>query len=302
MIINKKHTIVHEDYIWLAKNDNEMPASMDIDIDGILVLEDWKEYYLELISANNIEGLEIKADRFKQPEFNLDFLKKLKNLKYLRIGGKFKKKEYKSIEYLNNLEQLSLADYEGYEIDFTNFLNLKSYFSPIKHEDHPIFQHSNIEHLSTNTTLEDFNCFTNLTQLKRLDLFARNLKSLKNIEAMQRLESIEIVYGHRLQIHSFKHPLEHIKIFSLNGCKRIENIDFIEALINLEKLILDNCGDIESLKPISRLSSMKYIAFCGNTKILDGNLDFLKPLAQKGVEIHFTPSRHYSVKADELLD
>jgi hypothetical protein len=47
---------------------------------------------------------------------------------------------------------------------------------------------------------------------------------------------------------------------------------------------------------------MKYIAFCGNTKIIDGNLDFLKPLAQKGVEIYLTNRRHYSIKAKELIE
>jgi hypothetical protein len=120
--------------------------------------------------------------------------------------------------------------------------------------------------------------------------------------------------------------LEVVELIALNGLKKLEDLgdleqcqclkelrfercnipanigDVVKKLPNLERLIMDDCGDIESIAFVQDMPSLKCLSIQEESKIIDGNLDFLKPLAQKGVEIYLTPRRHYSIKAKELIE
>jgi Leucine-rich repeat (LRR) protein len=298
-LIDKTKSIVKNEYIWLSSSDDEMAPDLDyIEIDGVLQLDEWDETFAEFIKVNDIQGLELKGDKFKIGTLSLSILKELPELRYLRISGKFKKPEYKVIESLSRLEQLSIADYEAYELNFSKLKNLKSYFSPIKHIDHPIFHCKTLEYIGTNTNLEHFESFSNLNHLKEVYLHAKKIKSLNGIENIPNLRLLEIDYGSNLYDISSLSKLKNLEKLSLYGCKRLKSLEDVSRITNLRCLYFDECGVIESLRPLQRCKSIEYVSF-GDTIIEDGDLECLmhiKPL--KGV--FFKNRRTYNKKIEDF--
>lgn len=297
--IDKTKTIVENEYIWLSISDNEtmdMLDNVNISIDGVLQLDEWDDAFIEFINVNNIYGLELKGSKYENTKFSLSILKSLPKLKYLRILGKYKKMEYKFIESLENLEQLSLGDYEAYELDFSKLKNLKSYFSPIKHYDHPIFDCKNIEFFGTNTNLENIEPIGKLTKIKELYLFSKKLKDLKGIEKLENLQLLKIDYGHNLQDISVLSKLNKLDTLSLYACKKLENLNAISKIKNLRWLQFDECGTIESLCPLMHNQHLEYIAF-GDTIVEDGNIECLTKIKTLK-KVFFRNKRHYNLKLD----
>jgi len=276
MIINKQQSIIKDDYIWINKNDKEFqPNNIDINIEGVLKFRTWSNNIYTIITDNNIMGIEIQNDKYTLSKEGLSFLKDLPHLKYLRITGKYKKSEYKYIENLSNLEQLSLGDYEAYELDFSNLKNLISYFSIIKNENHPVFKLRSIEHLGTNTTLESFQAFSQMKKLTTLYLFARKLSNLNSISNLTQLKTLSIDYSSHLKSISHLH------------------------LPSLEELYLYSCGEIESLQPLKLCKKLKFLSFM-KTKIKDNDINILVDLPLLK-EVNFENRIGYSLKKDEVV-
>jgi len=298
-IIDKTSTHVEIEYIWLSANDNEMPANLEcVNIEGVLQLDEWDDSFVDFIKVNNIKGLELKGDRFETTLFGLSILNELTELKYLRISGKYIKSEYKVIETLDKLEELSIADYEAYELDFSRLKYLKSYFSPIRHNDHPIFDCQTIEYIGTNTTLDNFKPFTKLTGLKKIYMFAKKISTLNGIEKLLNLQSLEIDYGYNLDNISALEDLNQLKELSLYACKKIVNVDKIAKITNLRYFSFDECGIIESLTPLIQCKFLKYVSF-GNTTIKDGDLECLTKIKTlQGV--FFKNKIHYNKNIDDF--
>lgn len=109
------------------------------------------------------------------------------------------------------------------------------------------------------------------------------------INGLKKLESI----GNLYQCHTLQE-------LTFENCKIPNDISMLNSLASLEKLIFDDCKDIESLAFVKELPKLKYLSFDGNTKVVDGNLDFLKKLSDSGVEIYFSDRKHYSIKCKDL--
>lgn len=277
--LDKSVTIIQDEYMWLSKKDKAVSSMINIDIndiEGVLQIGSWNNELVDFIKKNNIDALEVKGDKFEMTNFSLSFLSEITNLKYLRISGKFPKKEYKYIELLVELEQLSLADYEGYELDLLKLKKLKSYFSMIKHDNHPIFKCSGLKYLGANFSLENLNALYSLEHLKKLFIFSKQLKSIDGLERLVKLQVLDIEYATHLKIE--KTPiLDTLKKISFDTCKNIDNLNFITSVPNLQCLSVPNCASIESLIPLKECKKIEFLLIA-DTKIEDNNLSILKEI------------------------
>ena len=297
--IDKLKTIVADEYIWLSSKDTEMPAVTEIvKVKGILQIDEWNDKLLTFISMNKIDALEIKGDRFEMTNFNLSFLKKVPNLKYLRISGKFPKKEYKVVESLFTLEELSLADYEGYELNLLNLIKLKAYFSIIRHKDHPILKCPNLEYFGANSNLETLHFLNALSNIKKIFLFTKKLNSFDGITNLHKLENLEIVYANNLEIKNNCPKLESLKKLTLDTCKNINTLNFISKFPNIEYLSFSNCNEIVSLKPLETCKKLEVI-FIGNTIIEDHNLRILEQIPTLK-DVFFEEKKEYNMTMDDF--
>jgi len=126
-------------------------------------------------------------------------------------------------------------------------------------------------------------------------------KTLDGISGLSKVEDIALNGLNRLESVQDLSKCITLKELTLENCKIPSDIYALKSLKNLEKLTLDNCRDIETLEFIKELQNLRYLSFTGNTKVLDGNLEFLKNMSNAGVEVYFANRKHYNIKSSDLI-
>ena len=134
-----------------------------------------------------------------------------------------------------------------------------------------------------------------LLNLKELVLTQLNIKSLKGIEELKKLENIQINYCNKLIDISHIAFCLNLKKVELDACKKIENIESLSSLTQVQGLRIINCGSISSLKFIREMTSLKSLSF-GNTNIIDGDLTECLRLDYVGT----FDKKHYNIKVKDL--
>jgi hypothetical protein len=84
-----------------------------------------------------------------------------------------------------------------------------------------------------------------------------------------------------------------LKWLSIDNNKNISNLNFLCELVQLEVLLINDGGNINSVKPLTNLTELKRVSFAGNTNILDGDLTPLTRLP-KLTYLMFVPRKHYT--------
>jgi hypothetical protein len=187
-----------------------------------------------------------------------------------------------------------------------------------------------------NNTVETFMFYSERCNIKSLEgigglekakvILLAGLKKLESIGDLDKCLDVEELEFQKCVLPddiSKIEVLDNIKIFRLLSCKKIPSIEFISKLNNLKKLQIEStvlpdnigcfgnlshleslelidCKEIKSLAFVSQLSALKYLNFAGNTKVLDGTLDFLDELQARGVSISFNNRKHYTRKIKDV--
>ena len=92
--------------------------------------------------------------------------------------------------------------------------------------------------------------------------------------------------------------LPKLAVLNLAGCRRQATLSGIGECRSLAELSLDDCGKIESLRPVSG-TALTRLYLGGDTTILDGQLSFLRDLTSLRFA-DFIDSNHYDVRSREL--
>jgi hypothetical protein len=127
--------------------------------------------------------------------------------------------------------------------------------------------------------LESFSGVSDLSELSRLAvLLARSLNDISDISQLYALARLE-----------------------LQRCDALIGIDDVQPLVDLRFLGVSDCGDIETLSPLTGLLQLEVLYAWGSTRILDCNLS---PLAQlpRLREIRMRDRRGYRPRLSELVD
>jgi len=211
-------------------------------------------------------------------------------------------KENRTIYKCQNIEDI---DTRYYEKDLTMMKNWKKlkYFSAYcdnleSFAGLDIFNEleiSKVEITSKFKTFEECN-----SESIKIFYIYTEAKTLKGLSGLTRVENIAINGLKQLESIDNLQQCGNLKELTFENCKIPDDIFMLNKLLNLEKLVFDDCKDIESLQFVRELPNLKYLSFDGNTKVIDGNLDFLKELADTGVEIYFNNRKHYSIKYEDL--
>jgi len=251
------------------------------------------EYLLELESLI-ITNYETYVD------INFSLLQSLKdvNLQY--------PKKNKTIYACKNIESIDTRYYERTLAEMKNWKqlkylctycdNLESFKGLDSFEKLETFRP---EITSKFKTFED----TKSKSIKKLHIYTEARTSPKTLKGLSGLEIIENIALNGLrQLESIDnlYQCDSLKELTFENCSIPNDILMLSTLQNLEKLVFDDCKNIASLDFVTKLSKLKYLSFDGNTKIEDGNLNFLKELFNNGVEIYFNDKKHYSLKHKDV--
>lgn len=176
------------------------------------------------------------------------------------------------------LRDLELANCNDKKIDF-DWINELMALSKLKLQRVPIYKLG----------------FDRLSFLKELIITQLDLSTLDGIQNLDQLEYLNINYCSKLtDITALTNCVE-LKKLEFENTKKISNFEQLKVLQGLQGLVLSNCGNIQSLKFINSMDSLKFLSFVG-TNIVDGDLTPCLRLKYIGT----MDKRHYNLKASDL--
>jgi internalin A len=122
-------------------------------------------------------------------------------------------------------------------------------------------------------TLEALN---DQTALRELVLDDRpRVTSLQGLGCWQTLRNLAVQGASALQDFEGLWGGSHLQSLNLLKCQKLQRVDFIEAMGALLHLNISECGEVESLAPLSHALGLEKLELYGSTRIVD--LD-LRPL------------------------
>jgi len=277
--------------------------------DGFDFIDDLKEVPSTFIikghdldeEINYIKNNQIKSiylTEFKSKAIiNLDFLKELKFINEVNLNGvDF---DYDGLYHLENIKKLTLSiKNKNQYLDFSKFLEL---------EELSIDWYKEFPNLSDNRKLRKLAIWKFRPQtsslsalslpefLEELHLTESNILNLKGVELLN-LKEFQAHHCKELQsldgLFSFSPK---IKILILDYCRKLTNYNELRYCINLQKIVLGDCGDIPSLKWLESLKEINHLSFWG-TNLVDGNTSYCKGINY----VNFKNKRNYSNKVEEF--
>ncbi len=309
-------------------------------IDDIWDIKDFKplEYLTELeyLSISNSETF-VDIDFSKLPrikEVNLQIAEGNTTLyacnKLERLDTRYDEPDFLLLSKLKKLNYLSL-----YAAKLTTFVGIDNLTSLNDFQLEVTTKLKTFKGLNSNT-IETFMFYSDRCNVKSLEgigglekvkiMLLAGLKKLESIGDLDKCSSINELEFQKCVLPddiSKIEVLNNIKIFRLLNCKGLSSVAFIAKLHNLKKLQIEStilpdnlvslgnllhleslelidCKEMKSLAFASELPKLKYLNFAGNTKVLDGTLDFLDELQARGVSISFNNRKHYTRKIKDV--
>lgn len=207
--------------------------------------------------------------------------------------------DFSYIYHLKKLKYFSYSAYTKYSIDFTQFPLLEDVFLGWWPKANSIFNCKSLKKLYISGYQgKSIREFTKLTNLEELKITARAMADLSGIEELRKLKKLCLYLFSKLDNIEILGKLENLEELEIENNKKIYDISPIGNLKNLKKLYLNDLGKIKSLKPLQKLSNLEVLLFYGTTNIEDGDISFLKEFGLK--DVAFANRKHYSVKNYEV--
>jgi protein phosphatase 1 regulatory subunit 7 len=140
--------------------------------------------------------------------------------------------------------------------------------------------------------------FQLLANLSDLSISQSSLSEINGLSELKKLKTVSLRYFSKLENIE---PL--VKCGQLTGvqfqnCKKVVDWNNLENLSNLEILILENCGLINSIKWLKKIPIQK-IYLIGDTNIQDGDMKWLLE-RQHIISLNFPVHKNYNLKPEEL--
>ena len=255
------------------------------------------EFVMNYATQNKIKGLIISYDRgFRNT--TIEFLKNYTFIENLIIQY-YGNIDLNGIHYLRNLKKLALniIANDNQLIDFSCFPNLETCFFDWRPKAKSIFNCKTLKDLRISKfRKENLEDLQELSNLEALTITSSPIKYLKGIENLK-ISRLRLYYLTKLENLNYIEGLaEYIKELDIHACKKIKNIQQIASLTNLEMLGLNNCGEIDNIKPIKNLKKLYRFNFRESTNILDGDVTPCFDLK----DVAFQNRKHYTHTYEEI--
>ncbi|MEQ9453206.1 MAG: hypothetical protein RLN76_01265 [Phycisphaeraceae bacterium] len=232
---------------------------------------------------------------------SLDFLERFPELHGLEVLD-LRIKDVYGIHHLHELKRLTIFTYCKTRIDFSVFACLESLSLEWRSGCKDLFSRRSLLSLFLNRyRARDTQDFARLTSLSRLGLLNSSVKSLQGLSALSSLTRLRLGLLRGVELLSGLEELVGLEELTIETCRKIRVIDELASCINLKMLALNNCGDIESLRPIRRLAQLERLFFVESTNILDGDLTPLLDLEHLR-DVSYQNRRHYSHQREFFKD
>lgn len=255
---------------------SELPKEAYQVIDSML--EQRPDWYFRIWGLSN-------PDRF-----DFSVLKQMKHLKKLRLDFSVSNiSNMIDFSILSELEQLKSIHLNLFDLRDYGFINhlpkdmeeitiyADTTGGAIKFDCKWLLQYQNLKYLYLGKKAKkNLKSICELRMLKKLTLRGIKVKSYSFLEAMN-LESLALLWCGNNDLHELA-KLDTLKSLELWRIMKLENIDFISSLVNLETLKLQDLKHITLLPDLSRLHNLRQICVDNVPIDLDATDDAVKKL------------------------
>jgi protein phosphatase 1 regulatory subunit 7 len=119
--------------------------------------------------------------------------------------------------------------------------------------------------------------------------------AIRSISRFQRLRRVRLSHLAKLGALSGVERLLALEVLECHTCRKLSGYDKLSALKHLQRLLLNNCGDIPSLAFLNLMKNLDEFRFVG-TNVVDGDLAPLLRLKRVG----FLAKKQYSHTPEQL--
>ena len=220
-------------------------------------------------------------------------------IKYLYIGD-FRLSDIKGIQYLQNLETLSVGysentkTSEDADIDFSKFPKLKYLYTPWFSKGFELTCNKELESLIIYGFAPKSKNFISLQlpqSLKCLELVRANIVDFDGLK-MSSGEKIECYYCKNLEsLKGIDDVSATLKRLMIENSKKLLDYDPISKCTELNSLVFSKCGDMSSLSLLSSLSKLTHFCML-ETTVKDGDISQLLSIEKVAI----TNKQHYNYK------
>jgi len=209
--------------------------------------------------------------------------------------------DLKPLQILSHLEKLSLHAPRAKTVDFSKLELLRDCSIEWISGAETLFLLPKIQRLSIQELpKQHLPSFALMGMLDELKLFGAKIDEFSECGKLGKLKYLRLAGCRKLNSLTGLRHSEHIESLIIQGCP-IGNIDDIRFLQKLQNLVIDDCREIETLRPIEGHVALKHLVISGTTKVKDGDLDLIRFLpALKSFSArnfkHYSPSVKYLTK------
>lgn len=227
-------------------------------------------------------------------------LKEYIHIRALDLGCKWHK-SVNILQKFSEIEDFRVLDLCDAPIPFDRFRKL---YSAEVNYDHKtcqlLFENSSIEFLRLhNYKQRSPESLIKLKTLRELALEQCKMEDLDFLVQLPRLRSFRISYNRNLKSIEGVSKNKNVKGIEIQGCKKIEDWDALSRAYQLEYILLEDCGEIDSLAFLGKLPNLKVFRMVGNTKVKDGRLKSI--IEKENMEYAGAPVyKHYDIKLDDF--
>lgn len=261
------------------------------------VNSDHLESNLAFIKKHVIENLMLIPNEQGYRLKDIDFLKEVPFVKKIQMGACKKIDDYTGLDHLTNLIHLAFSAEKNIKVDLSNHTGLQELYFKFTPDITGFENLKNIETLSVDSGNEDFfkiELFSNFKNLKRLFIMLSKLKDLKFLKENTSIEYLEFNYmKSAFDLQGIQYQKNSLKKLKLISSKKINNINLISELKNLEWLILSNSVTLESTDVVEGLKKLEALTLYGSSYFIDGDLRALKSLKEKIKYYNVEKKKHY---------
>jgi hypothetical protein len=248
-----------------------------------------KEKKIErLMLISNPDGYNLK---------DLNFLKELPFIKSLEMGACSTLQNFEGLANLKELETLVFASDKKVEVDLSNLVNLKSLGFTVTPKIKGLDKLINIESLGINLGNDDFyniEVFSNFKKLNTLKIVQASITDLTFLKQNSNLEDLVLSHMKKaFDLEGIQFLKNSLKKLSLTSSKKIDNVQLISQLVNLETLGFIESVTIESAALLKPLTKLEAFGTYGSSYFVDGDLRSLKHLKDTIKHFKVQDKKHY---------
>lgn len=260
----------------------------------------WNKHVCDYLKNMTVSEMELNHAKGWHGD-SLDFLSMFPSLSLLKIIDL----NIDSVHPIHNLHKLRVLEVITYcktAIRFDEFPNLEECSVEWRSRSTSLFDCVTLKHLFVNRyTGRDVNPFGQLINLESLAILNSPVENLRGLSGLRNLRSLRLGNLRNLTSLVGVEGLVCLEELEINTCRAIGSLAGIEHLLNLRKLCINNGGDLESLRPLNRLTALESVLFYESTNIVDGDLSPLTKLS-KLICVSFKNRRHYSHRREDFFE